>query len=154
MRAKQGTVEFFKVLWNIGCFDINFFFKLFDAQIVPVMPYGSELWGCFDCPNVEKVHMYACKRILDLSSQSPNHMVYGELGRHHLCVLASTRCVKYWLRLNKLSSNRYVRMTYNILKSMADKVKKTGSQRHETYCARMVSPLLGGVDQWETKHVS
>ena len=64
VRAKQGTVEIFKVLWNIGCFDINVLFKLFDAKIVPVLLYGSELWGCFDCPNVEKVYMYACKRIL------------------------------------------------------------------------------------------
>ena len=53
--------------------------------------------------------MYACKRILGLSSQSPNHIVYGELGRHHLSVLASTRCVKYWLRLNKISSNKYLK---------------------------------------------
>ena len=124
VRAKQGTVEIFKVSWNIGCFDINVFFKLFDAQIVPVLLYGSELWGCFGCPNVEKVHMYACKRIIGLSSQSPNHMVYGELGRHHLSVLASTRCVKYWLRLNKLTSNRYARMAYNLLKSMAEEGKE------------------------------
>ena len=110
VRAEQGTVEIFKVL--------------FDAQIVPVLFYGSELWGCFACPNVEKVHIYASKRILGLSSQSPNHMVYGELGRHHLPVLASTRCVKYWLRLNKLSSNRYVRMAYNMLKSMAEEGKE------------------------------
>ena len=113
VRANQGTVEIFKVLWNIGCFDINVFFKLFDAQIVPVLLYGSELcvflfvclfvclfaflFVCLfifclsDFPNVEKVHMYACKRKLGLSSQSPNHMVYGELGRHYLSVLASTR---------------------------------------------------------------
>ena len=68
--------------------------------------------------------MYACKRILGLSSQSRNHMVYGELGRHHLSVLAFTRCVKYWLRLNKLSSNRYVRMAYNMPKSMAEEGKE------------------------------
>ena len=55
VRANQGTAEIFKVLWNTGCFDINVFFKLFDAQIVHVLLYGSELWGCFDCPNVEKV---------------------------------------------------------------------------------------------------
>ena len=142
------------MLWDIGCFDISVFFKLFDAQIVPVLLCGSELWGGFDCPNVEKVHMYACKRILGLSSQITNHMVYGELGRHHLSILASTKCVKYWLRLNKLSNNRYSRMAYNMLKNMAEEGKKTGPQRFGTYCARMVSPLLGRMDQWETKHVS
>ena len=51
-------------------------------------------------------------------------MAYGELGRHHLSVLASTRRVKYWLRLNKVSSNRYVRMTYNMLKSMTGEGKR------------------------------
>ena len=51
-------------------------------------------------------------------------MVYGEFGRHHVSVLASTRCVKYLLRLNKLSSNRYVKMAYNMLKSMTEEGKE------------------------------
>ena len=67
--------------------------------------------------------MYVYKRILGLSSQSPNHMVYGELGRHHLFVLPYTRCVKYWLRLNLLSSNGYVKMAYNMMKSMVEEGK-------------------------------
>ena len=62
--------------------------------------------------------------MLGVSSRSPNHMIYGELGKHHLSVLSSTRCVKYWLRLNKLSSNRYVKMTHNMLTSMADEGKE------------------------------
>ena len=51
-------------------------------------------------------------------------MVYGELGRHHLSVVASTRCVKYWLRLDKLSSSRHVKMAYILLKSMAEEGKE------------------------------
>ena len=27
LRAKQGTIEIFKVLWNVGCFDANVFFS-------------------------------------------------------------------------------------------------------------------------------
>ena len=99
-RAKQRTVEIFKVLRNIGCFDINVFFKLFLAQIAPILLCCSELWGCFDCPSVEKVYMYACKRMSCLSSQISNHMVYGEPRRHHLSVLAATGCERYWLRIN------------------------------------------------------
>ena len=51
-------------------------------------------------------------------------MVYGELGRHHLSVVASTRCVKYWLRLDKLSSSRHVKMACILLKSMAEEGKE------------------------------
>ena len=39
-------------------------------------------------------------------------------------------------------------------KAWQRKVKKTGPLRYETYCVQMASPLLGGMDQWETKHVS
>ena len=122
--AKKETVESLKcwgmlVAWTSTCSS-----SCSIAQVVPILLCGSELWVCFDCPNVEKVHMYACKRILDIFSQSPNHMVYGDLGRHHLSVLASARCVKYWLRLNKLLNSRYVEMAYNLLKSKAEEGKE------------------------------
>ena len=111
------------------------FFKLFDAEMVPVLLCGSELWGCFDCPNGEKVYMYSCKRILGISSQSPNHMVYCELGRYHLSVLAATRCVKYWLRLNKVPSSAYVKMVNNKLKSMTEDGKeKLASELQDLLC--------------------
>ena len=75
---------------------------------------------CFDCPVIENMHMYACKRIQGISSQSPNHMVCDELGRQHLSVLAATKSVKYWLRFNKISSGKCVKNAYNMLKSMAE----------------------------------
>ena len=129
------------------------FFKLFDVQIVLILLYGSELWGYFDCPKVKKVRMYACKRILGISSQSPNHMVYGKLGRHSLSVLASTRCVKYWLRLNKLPSSRYVKMTYNMPKSMAEEGKENwASAARDLLWTNDFA--FGGIDQWVTKHAS
>ena len=129
-------------------------FKLFDAQIVPVLLYGSELWACFNCPNVEKVHIYACKRIRGISSQRPNHMIYSELGRHHLSVLASTRCVKYWLRLNKISSSRHMKMVYNMWKSMAGEGKENWASVVEDLLCTNNFASAWGMDQCETKHVS
>lgn len=123
-RAKQGVIEIFKVLWNIGCHDMDIFFKLFDAQIAPILLYGSELWGCFDCSQIEKVHMYACKRLLGISSNSPNQMVYGELGRCTLSILANIRSVKYWLRLNCMPDSRYAKMSYIMLKNAVERGKQ------------------------------
>ncbi|KAK7108905.1 hypothetical protein V1264_013044 [Littorina saxatilis] len=129
VRAKRGVIDIFRVLWNIGCYDLNLFFTLFDTQITPILLYGSEMWGCFDCSNIEKVHMFACKRIIGVSPQSPNCMVYGELGRFPLSVLAATRCVKYWLRLNRLPNTRYVKMAHVMMRNMADRGTDNWSAR-------------------------
>ena len=44
-RAKRGTINILKTLRRLNCFSPGLFFKLFDAQIVPSLLYGSELWG-------------------------------------------------------------------------------------------------------------
>ena len=86
-----------------------------------------------NCEIVQMFRKCTCtpdKRILGLSYQNPKSMVYGELGRYHLSVLASTRCVRYWLRLKKVPSSRYVKMAYNMLKSMAE-------EGHELWASRV-----------------
>ena len=46
-RGKREIVEIFKVLWNIGCFEINVFFYVFNAQIIPVRLYKLIIVGVF-----------------------------------------------------------------------------------------------------------
>jgi len=113
------------VLWKIDCCNPSIFLKLFDAQIVPVLLYASEIWGVSEFEEMEKVHLYACKRLLNVGSRTPNQMVYDALGRYPLFVLASTRCVSYWLRLCTLPSDRFASMAYSMLKDMDDRGKVT-----------------------------
>ena len=35
---------------------------------------------------IERVHLYACKRILRVLGKTPNDIVYGELGRYPLWI--------------------------------------------------------------------
>ena len=43
IRARPGTLEIIKTSRKLGCSSPSLFFKLFDAQIVPSLLYGSEL---------------------------------------------------------------------------------------------------------------
>jgi hypothetical protein len=41
----KGKVEFLRTMWKLGQLNLSFFFKLFDAQVKPMLLYASEVWG-------------------------------------------------------------------------------------------------------------
>ena len=42
-QAKKGVICIFKLLWSVGERSPSIFFKLFDAQIQPMLSYGAEV---------------------------------------------------------------------------------------------------------------
>jgi hypothetical protein len=59
---------------------------LFDKIIIPMLTYGSEIWGYENIDILEKLHVKFCKLLLNLKISAPNHMLYGEPGRYPLNV--------------------------------------------------------------------
>ena len=55
---------------------------LFDKIIIPMLTYGSAIWGCENIDILEKLHVKFCKLLLNLKTSTPNFMLYGELGRY------------------------------------------------------------------------
>ena len=65
---------------------------------------------------IEKVHIHACKRVLNVSDSACNNAVMGDLGRYPLYINTAKRCMKYWLRILKLPNHRYPELCYEMLK--------------------------------------
>jgi len=115
-RARVGTISILRLMWALGERSPRIFFKLFDAQIQPMLNYGSEVWGLTaDLNIIERIHLFALKRFLNVSIRTPNALVYGETGRYPLFVNIYVKCVKFWLRLLKMNNDRYPRKAYNML---------------------------------------
>lgn len=55
---------------------------MFDKMVVPILLYGSELWGFENLCIIEKLHLKFCNLVLSL--KTPNFMIYGELARYPL----------------------------------------------------------------------
>ena len=70
---------------------------------------------------MEKVHIQACKVLLNVPSYTPNDMVLGDLGRFPLFVNSAARCIQYWFRLMKQPLNRYSRKAYEMLYGMQER---------------------------------
>ena len=89
-----------------------------DCQILPCVLYGSEIWGLKEVPEIVRVHVFALKGYLNVRSQTPNTMVYGETWRYPLFVTTAIKVVEYWLRMVMMFPERHSRKAYNIIVSI------------------------------------
>ena len=94
-KAKVRTSQILKCLWRLGNVYRNVFFKIYDAQVLQILMYRSELWGFQQFAVIEKAHMFACKRFLNVGVQIPNKMIYGDLGRYPIFVTYAILYVRY-----------------------------------------------------------
>lgn len=132
-KARRGVIDIFRTLWRLGDYSAAIFLKLFDAQIKPMLLYGAEIWGLSHYKQIEKVHTFALKKLLNVSPRTPNDMAYGETGRYPLYICSFTACIKYWLRLTKMDNSRLPRKAYNMLLSLHNSGKSCWvSQIHNT----------------------
>ena len=68
-------------------------------MILPILLYGSEIWGFKYSDKIEQVQHVFYKKMLGVSSNTVNEAALGELGRYPLAVHYQLRCVKYWLKI-------------------------------------------------------
>jgi len=114
-RAKAGLVQIVKSLRKINNVNPIVFFKLFDARIQPILLYASEIWGFDNCQTVENVHVTAMKKFCDVSTRTPNAMLYGDCGRYPMYINAVLHSVKYWCRLLRMEPSRYPVKVYRMM---------------------------------------
>ena len=55
---------------------------LFEKIIVPIFLYGSEIWGYGNIEPLEIFYRAFIKRVLGLNKNTPNCIVYGEVGKY------------------------------------------------------------------------
>ena len=113
-KGKKATYDCVRALRNFSEMTRQTFFKMFDAQIQPIVLYGSEIWGLQRVDVIEKVHTLACKRFLNVPLKTPNKCVYGDLGRYPLFVNSCIRAVKYWFKLLHMNENRLPKEAYHM----------------------------------------
>ena len=45
---------------------------MFDAQVQPILLYGSELWGLNVMSAIENVHLFSLRKMLQVPTFTPN----------------------------------------------------------------------------------
>lgn len=125
LRARKGVFGILRLLWSLGKNCPKLFFKMFDVQIQPILTYGCEVWGLSaDHTAIERVHLFAIKRLLNVSIKTPTTLIYCETGRYPLYIQTYTRCIKYWLKLTRMEESRIPKKAYKMLYNLHCNNKK------------------------------
>ena len=114
-RARRGVLAIIKTMRILNTLDSSLFWKMFDTQIEPILTYGAEVWGLRENKPMERVHTFAIKTFLSVPQHSSNKMCYGESGRYPLHIRSTIKCMRYWLKLNRLPMSRLCRQVYEML---------------------------------------
>ena len=130
-KAKGRIVSIFRALYKLGKIDMGVFFRLFDSQVKPILLYGAEIWGMKTRDIIEKVHLYACKKLLGVSAKTPNSFVYCELDRYPLVVDARVKVLKYWAKLLNMEEDRLPKQAYIRENRELDKINGWGMMIRE-----------------------
>ena len=88
---------------------------LFDKIVLPILLYGSEIWGFENLDILERVHLKFCKLILHLKQTTPSFIVYAELGRHPIHIDVKIRMLNFLCKLINDKESKIACLLYKLL---------------------------------------
>ena len=92
--------------------------ELFGRGLMPVVPYGAELWGYEKLDTIELLHRKFLKLVLGIRKTAQNCMVYGETGRTNVTYVIQIKAMSFRLHLEQLPNSRYSKIFLQLTKKM------------------------------------
>ena len=109
MLSKQAIKALSNILRyqrNFGRFDSKDMFKIFDTVVRPILCCGSDICSFKYSETIEKTHVRFCKRYCGLATNVAEFFALREFSRLPLCITDMSNCIKYWLKLIRMSDSR------------------------------------------------
>lgn len=124
-QASKALGLLYMYSYKCGHLPVNVMVKLFDSMVVPILLYGSEIWGSEYSESIENVQITFLKRILGVGTTTTNAVVLSEVGRYPLAIVYYKKCIQFWLKLLQMPENRLPRSCYSVLKTLDENGKWT-----------------------------
>ena len=117
-KANKAMHLLYKRIYNLNL-PLDLQLQLFDSTILPIITYGSEIWGYENLDMFERIQNQFLRTITKCRKSTPMYMLYGELGRHPISITIKSRIIGFWTHIINGKSTKFVNLIY----------KKTPSNR-------------------------
>jgi hypothetical protein len=112
-QARKALFQLYRMLHHFKHISVAVALDLFDKFIGPILNYAAEVWGFSSAPDIERVHLSFCKRILGVKKSTQNDFVYGLLGRFPMQIGRHYKIIKYWINIVSGRKSSHVNILYN-----------------------------------------
>ena len=101
-QVQHGSKALYSLLAKSSALNLPFDIQwhLFDHVIVPVLTYGSEVWGVENVKMLDVFQRKYMKKQMHLRKSTPNCMLYGETGQLPLQCKTDARLLNFWAKLH------------------------------------------------------
>lgn len=96
---------------------IDLTLKLFDHTVLPILTYGSEVFGFENVDILERIHNNFLRKITNARKSTPMSFLYGELGRYLISIVIKSRMISFW---NRLLIGKEEKLSYQIYRYMSN----------------------------------
>jgi hypothetical protein len=109
-RALGAINSKFKFLKNMGFQTYN---KLFVNCVLPILSYGSGVWGLTNFTAIQGVQNRAMRFFLGTHKFTPTLGLCGDMGWYPINIYHKIEMVRLWNRLIKMPNNRLTKRVFN-----------------------------------------
>ena len=114
----QASKAMNALMWRCAKMNLtpDLIIDLYSKMIIPIITYGSEVWGFSDLTEVEKFHRECLKRILGVAGHTASCCVYGETGSAPLSTIIGQKMTGFWLKIINGKQSKIVRFLYHLFR--------------------------------------
>ena len=114
--AKKAMHRLYKRIRNLHI-PLDLQIELFNHTILPILLYGSEIWGFQNTKLLENVQNQFLRSITKLKKSTPIYMIYAELGITPISIHIKSRMIGLWLKIVNSEDSKLSKIMYNIMQS-------------------------------------
>ena len=120
LQAKKAT---FSLITKIKQLNLTFetSIELFERLIIPVLLYGSEIWGYENPKQLQTMVNNVMRKFLRLHKSTPMCMINGELGLKEISEYIENRMMNFWFQVETGEESKISTILYKWIKILHNK---------------------------------
>ena len=119
LQAKKATFGLMSKVRQLNL-AVDTFVELFERLIIPILLYGSEIWGYENHRHLQVMCNNVMRKFLRLHKSTSTCMLIGELGMKEVSEYIENRMLNFWFNIATGEENKISTILYKWIKVLHD----------------------------------